>query len=283
MGKLSNHKCECRQNCGRFTPYAVKTDKRRGHVKGEPMALIPGHNRAAGGGLVIDATPLELDELKIRELRSITDEDAAKTLTDRLRFLETQYKRNFVERGFILYEVEERGLWKYIIDGDTCVPYTSFDRWVCGEASHSRADCFESLRAVKELRDVPREQLMNVPRKNIGILSQLSTKLRKNPEVIKAAQTGSRKEFIALIQAKHPDQHVEHETKITAHPTKSQAAMIGEAEQVIAWAYGAEGRESVFEILATFFLDGMCEKEGYREFTNRRAFETAKIRGEVTV
>lgn len=283
--QLSNQLCQCRENCGNYTPYATKTDKRRDQIKGQPMRLLPGHNKASGGASdlsnIVLSAPGELDELKIRGLRSMSDADAARVLDERLRFLERQYKRNFVERGFILVEVEERKLWTQLVDADTNETYTSFDRWVCGAASHSRADCFEAMRAVKELRDVPREQLMGIPRKNIGILSQLSTKVRKDPDVIAAAQTGSKKEFIAHIQDKHPDQSIEQETKLTAHPTKSQADVIGLAMEVAAWLCGCNGRESALEFLATYLLEGDCEKEGFENLSNRRAYETAKARREI--
>lgn len=278
---LSEHLCEC--NCGEYTPIATKTDSRRNQVKGQPIRFLPGHNSMVSLNAlqVVDSSPVELDELKIRSLRSMSDADAAKILDERLRALETNYKRNFVERGFILMEVEERQLWKYLADPETNAPYTSFERWVVTAATHSRSDCFESLRAVKELRDVPREQLLEIPRKNIGVLSQLSTKVRKDPTIIAAAQTASKKEFIGHIQAKHPDQHVEQETKLTAHPSKSARDVIDTALEVCAWLFGCAGRESALEFMATYLLEGDCEKEGFENLTNRRAFETAKARGEV--
>jgi hypothetical protein len=284
--QLSTHLCECRENCGNYTPFATKTDKRRDQIKGQPMRLLPGHNKASGGAsdpsnVGLMAAPGELDELKIRGLRSMSDADAARVLDERLRFLERQYKRNFVERGFILVEVEERQLWKELVDADTNEKYTSFDRWVCGAASHSRADCFEAMRAVKELRDVPREQLMGIPRKNIGILSQLSTKVRKDPDIIAAAQDSSKKEFIAHIQGNYPDQHVEQESKVTTYPTVSQREIIDSALEIAAWVYGSAGRESAMEAVSNFFLEGDCEKEGFGQWSNKRAFETAKARGEI--
>lgn len=279
---LSDHLCECGK-CNEYTPFAVKTDKRRGQVKGQPMKFLPGHNSmiSINSLQVIDQTPVELDELKIRAIRSMSDEEAAKILDERLRALETNFKRNFVERGFILLEMEERTLWKFLIDPDTGSPYTSFERWVVTAATHSRSDCFESLRAVKELRDVPREQLLEIPRKNIGVLSQLSSQVRKDPEIITAAQTASKKEFIGHIQAKHPDQHVEHETKLTAHPSTSAREVIDQALEVTAWLFGCAGRESALEGMATYLLEARCEKEGFENLTNKRAFETAKARGEV--
>lgn len=278
---LSEHLCEC--NCGEYTPFASKTDKRRNQVKGQPMRFLPGHNSMVSMTAIRVASivPDELDELKIRGLRSLGDAEAAKILDERLRFLEKQYKRNFVERGFILLEVEERELWKHLCDTDTGEVYSSFERWVVSAASHSRSDCFESLRAVKQLRDVPREQLLNIPRKNIAVLSQLSPRVRRSPEVIAKAQTATKKEFIGHIQEKHPDQHVEHETKVTTHPTVTQKAVIDEARKVAAWVNGCIGRESCDEAIAAYYLEGDCEKEGFTDYSNRRAYETAKARGEV--
>lgn len=282
MAKLSDHICECGR-CGRKTPVATKTDKRRGHIKGQPIRFIAGHNSMISTNTlqVVESSPAELDELKIRSLRSLSDADAAKILDERLRFLESQYKRNFVERGFILLEVEERQLWLHLTDPDTGSAYSSFERWVVTAASHSRSDCFESLRAVKALRDVPREQLLNVPRKNISVLMQLSPKVRKNPEIIKKAQMAAKSEFIGLIQEKHPDQHVEHETKVTTHPTVTQKAVIDDARVIAQWVYGCTGREAADEAIAAYFLQGDCEKENFGEYSNKRAYETAKARGEV--
>lgn len=279
---LSEHLCECGK-CNEYTPFATKTDSRRGQVKGQPMRFLPGHNSmiSINALQVIDRTPVELDELKIRQLRSVSDEEAAKILDERLRALETSYKRNFVERGFILLEMEERQLWKHLTDPETGAKYTSFERWVVTAATHSRSDCFESLRAVKELRDIPREQLLEIPRKNIGVLSQLSSQVRKDPEIITAAQTASKRDFVTHIQEKHPDQHVEHESKLTVHPSTSAREVIDQALAVTAWLFGCAGREACFEGMATFLLEARCEKEGFENLTNKRAFETALARGEV--
>jgi hypothetical protein len=279
---FSDHICECGK-CHEFTQIATKTDKRRGQKAGEPMRFIAGHNSMVSLNKLqtVDTSPAELDELKIRALRCLGDLEAAKVLDDRLRFLESQYKRNYVERGFILLEMEERVLWKLLTDAETGQPYASFERWVVGAATHSRSDCFESLRAVKQLRDIPREQLLEIPRKNIGVLSQLSTQVRKDPEVIKAAQTGSKADFIGHLQTAYPDQHVEQESKMTTHPTVSQRKVIDLACETAAWVYGSGDRESALEAMATFFLDGDCEREGFEVYSNRRAYQTAQARGEV--
>jgi hypothetical protein len=99
--------------------------------------------------------------------------------------------------------------------------------------------------------------------------------------VIAKAQTATKKEFIGHIQEKHPDQHVEHETKQTTHPTVSQREVIDLAREIAGWVSDTQNREQQDESIATYFLDGDCEKEGFTDYSNRRAYETAKARGEV--
>jgi hypothetical protein len=282
----SDQPCQC--GCAGFTYSAAKTDARRGHVKGKPMAFLPSHGSNNGkfresGAIAapVDPASVELDELKIRASRSLDEGSAAYLLDARLRFLESQYKRTFVERGFILVEMEERKLWKLLTNSATGQPYDSFDRWVVSAASHSRSDCFEAMRAVKELRDIPKGQLMEIPRKNIMVLQSLSSQVRKQPETIAAAQTASKREFILHIQTQHPDQHLEQEIKQTTYPTESQRKVIDRAREIACWAYGSADREGQDEAICQFFLEGSCEREGFTEYSNRTAYETAVARGEV--
>lgn len=209
------------------------------------------------------------------------DSEAAQILDSRLRELERLYKRGFVERGFILLEMEERQLWKEITDKETKEKYTSFERWVCGAASHSRSDCFAALRAVKELRDVPAEKLLQTPRCNVEVLRKLSPQVRRRPEIIEAAQTKSEKEFIQQIEEKHPEQHIESKQPMNLKPVKSARKNIEKALTIAMWVYNLESREDAIEALATYFMQGRCEKEEYSQLSNTLAFETAKVHGKI--
>ena len=136
------------------------------------------------------------------------DEEAALTLDTRMRVLEDQWKRTFVERGLILLEFEERKLWCLLKDPDTGQPYETLRKWIKRIAPASFRDCYAALAAVKELRDMRIEDLLLIPRCNIEQLKLMSPKDRaaeiemedgKRVSVALAAQTMKLNEFVAKI------------------------------------------------------------------------------------
>ncbi|MDR5727521.1 MAG: hypothetical protein RB191_08850 [Terriglobia bacterium] len=197
----------------------------------------------------MDTAIAEVTELALIQLRSMPDWEAADILDSRLRVLETQYKKGFVERGLILVEMQERELWKRLRNQDGN-PYTSFERWVCGSAPYSRRDCFAAMAAVKELRDIPTAQLAEVPRCNLALLAQLSTGVRAQPDVIEDAKTLSEKEFRAKIAVTFPNQHIEAQSKL---------------EQALELAMRLEGltsRRAAEDVVAEFYLAEHSDEEG---------------------
>lgn len=276
-------KCAC--GCGHETAIATRTDSRRGQVKGQPMRFLPGHNSLVPANQMLPATAApqsaEIDELRIMGLRNLPDADAAAVFDARLRELERQYKRSFVERGFILLEVQERELWRHIVNPETGEAYSSFERWVVGAAPQSRSDCFAAMKAVRELRDVPAQELLQVPRCNVKVLQHLSPALRRKPEVIDAAKKKSERDFVAQIEKEHPEQHIESKRPMNLKPERTARQTIDRGIEVAMWAYGVSTREDALECALLYFLQGDCEKEEYSELSNERAWETAKARGEI--
>jgi len=141
------------------------------------------------------------------------DEEAALTLDTRMRVLEDQWKRTFVERGLILLEFEDRNLWCLLKDPDTGQPYETLRKWIKKIAPASFRDCYAALAAVKELRDMRIEDLLLTPRCNIEQLKLMSPKDRaseieiedgKRISVAIAAQTMKLSEFIATIGKRFP-------------------------------------------------------------------------------
>jgi hypothetical protein len=198
------------------------------------------------------------------------DDEAANALDTRMCALEDQWKRSFVERGLILLEFEERRLWMYVKDRDTGQPYTSLDRWLKKTAPASWRDCYASLRAVKELRDMRVEDLILTPRCNIEQLRLMSPKDRaseietedgKRVSVISAAQTMKLKEFVAAIRQRFR----------LKSPDSNRGRLLGEFmdfrglkhtpvnEQGVVFLFGMVARELdyVVEIVRTSFPD--CE------------------------
>jgi hypothetical protein len=187
----------------------------------------------------------QITELALITLRSIPEEQAASILDSRLRVLEDAWKRSYIERGIILVEVQERGLWRLLagLDG---VPYHSFEAWVCGAAPHSRSDCFAAMRAVRELADIPRYQLESMPRCNVEVLRSLSSGVRSKPGVIEAAQALPEKEFREHIRASHPGQHIEGKRRLILTLSDGDYQMACEVLDDVGAKLGLSDREGEF-------------------------------------
>jgi hypothetical protein len=69
---------------------------------------------------------------------------------------------------------------------------------------------------------------------NLKVLQPLSTAVRRDPEVLKAAKYCSEREFVTRVQQTHPEQHTESHRRLVFNPTASAAVVIEEAiEQAI--------------------------------------------------
>lgn len=203
-------------------------------------------------------------------ISGMSDEEAAQTLDTRMRALEEQWRRSFIERGLVLLEFEERKLWRLVTDQDTGQPYPSLDKWIKKAAPASFSDCYQALKAVKELRDLPIEELILTPRCNIEQLKLMSPKDRageiemedgKRISVITAAQTMKLKDFVATISNRF---HLKS-------PGSSRGRLLGEFldfrglkhtpvnEQGVVFLFGMVALELgyVVEIVRTGFPD--CE------------------------
>lgn len=201
-----------------------------------------------------------ITELTLVNLRSATDQYAAQILDAKMRVLEQQWRRSFVEKGLIAVEMKQRQLWKHVLDPQG-QPFKSMEAWICNAAPQSRSDCFAAMRAVEELRDIPREQLAEIPRVNIATLRQLSTAVRSDPAVLEAARNLSEHEFTAKIEAEFPSQHVEARKPIKLRPTTSQSLVVERAIQR-AIELGAHDREEGLEVVAWFYLESNREFKG---------------------
>ena len=189
-------------------------------------------------------------ESTLIRLRQMPDGEAAVALDSRLRSLEEAWKRSFIEKGVILHEVKQRLLWAKLDDPETGEPYTSFDRWVLRSAPQSRSDCYAALKAVEELRDIPRHQLEQVPRCNISILQALSSQVRQNEEVIQWATSTSQKDFVARIEYAYPEQHIESRRLLHLNPVASARPIIDKGFRLVMEHEGLTTREQVLEYWA---------------------------------
>lgn len=179
-------------------------------------------------------------------IRSMGSQDAANTLDSLMRTLDGIAKRGFAARGMCLLLMEERELWKDLIDPDTKEPYRSLNSWILLAAPYSHGSCHDALRTIKELREMPIEDLLVIPRANLQRLKELSTSVRKEPAVIEAAKTLSEDQFVDLIQMDYPQQHLDKPVRPTLRVTPAVEAAL----DLVGTLMGIADRQGQ--------LDGLC-------------------------
>jgi hypothetical protein len=135
------------------------------------------------------------------------------------------------------------------------------------------------MKALRQLQDIPIEELRHMPRCNVEVMCSLSPAVRRDPNVIEAAQNQREKEFVRQIQEKYPNQHVELQHKMILSPMKSARELAEQALTVAKWVYDVRNREDALENVFAYFMDGRCEREGFSGSSNREAFDLAKQRG----
>jgi len=144
---------------------------------------------------------------RLIEILSLDTAEAESILFDRMRYLDRVHKLSYCEIGMICRTVEQYLLHESRIDSESGKPM-SLTRWIRNAAPWSYSVCFSAKRDVEELKDVPAEQLAQIPPSNIGTMKILSSQVRSNPAVIEAAQSKSNKDFVKHIKDQFPDQHV---------------------------------------------------------------------------
>jgi hypothetical protein len=158
--------------------------------------------------------------------------------------------------------MESDGLWAYLTD-ESGSAFRSFGQWLQNAAPWSERDCRYALSAVKELKDIPDDELRQIPRVNVETMKVLSTQVRQRPEVIKAAQTLPEKQFVEKIEKEYPDQHIEARKGIHVAAPKSQSDVIERAIRVAMVVEQIESRSDALEAIAKAYLD---EHEGIEEY-----------------
>ena len=194
------------------------------------------------------------------ELRSMVAEVAGKRLTGFLRGLDGVEKQVFAIRGMAMLIVEERELYRWVLDEEVGDYYTSFDRWMKQELPTSWGYCRDALRAVKELRDVPFEDLLQMKRTNIEQLKKVSSSVRILPEVVAAAKSLPEKSFVAKMNEEH-DQHLETKQPVVM-ATQDDCE---EFETAIALAIAVEGCTTRAEAIRAVSISYIQDHQGQVE------------------
>lgn len=192
-------------------------------------------------------------------LRTMSEEAAGKHLTAFLRGWDRIEKQVYALRGMAMLLVEERQLYRWVVDEEVGDYFTSFDRWLKQTCPDSWSYCRQALNTVKELREIPFEDMLQIKRCNLEQLKQVSGGVRILPEVVKAAKTLPEKELIAKLNEDHA-QHLE----IKGPVVMADTGTCEEFEAAIARAMerGATTRgEAIRDISVNYLLDYPAEAE----------------------
>lgn len=175
---------------------------------------------------------MKLALANLSDIICLPDVEAADALNKRMGILDEIHRlheRSFVERGIIIREFERRHLWSHLIDPDTDQPFPNLTAWLsCENFLGCRRTNFEAKRTLAMLEDVPPSKLIDIPKGNLHTLTQLSTSVRNQPDVLEAARTMPREAFEEKVEKEHPTQHIEARRSLRFSPGRSGAKVVEE-------------------------------------------------------
>ena len=130
--------------------------------------------------------------------------------------------------------------------------FQSFDKFLKDACPNSWSYVREALRAVKELKDVPFEDLLQMKRCNIQQLKQTSSSVRVLPDVIEAAKTLPEKELVAKLNSDH-EQHLECKVPVVM-ATEDEVAEFNTAIAVATIVEGCATRSEAIRAISVSYL-----------------------------
>lgn len=194
---------------------------------------------------------------------ALPDAQAATVITEKLQDFEREHERRYAAVGLAADECERRSLWRFIADPEDNFLCRSFGRWVQVCCPTAASTVYAAKKDVQILADLPREALAGIRESNFGTLKSLSTAVRRDPEVLTAAQ-GSNAELVAFVQQKHPSQALERVSVMKLTFTASQRAIVDEAIRKAKERGDASMPSDVVEMWAAAYLADCVLEEGYK-------------------
>jgi hypothetical protein len=186
----------------------------------------------------------------------MVNEAAAKRLTAILCGMDRVEKQVFALRGMAMLLVEERELFRWVLDDEVGDYYVSFDKWLKDTCPNSWGYCRDALRAVKELKDMPFEDLLQIKRCNLEQLKKVSLSVRLLPDVVQAAKSLPEKEFVDKLNKQH-DQHLDVKQPVVM----ADSGDLSEFEHAIEIAMALEDCHSRAEAIRVIAIDYTQEHE----------------------
>lgn len=195
------------------------------------------------------------------EYTDLPAEQAEPLIFAKMQSYDEAEKTRYMQIGLLCREVESRELWR--------LRSKSFDKWLRACCPFSYSTARAALHDCTELADVPADDLAQIPQSNISTLKQLSTAVRRDPKVLKAAKEEKADEFVSAIRVMHPGQAIEHRKPLRFNPEESGVIVIEEA-LLKAAEQGARNRDEALEMVAVSFLQ-QCQMEEQVEAAHSEA------------
>ncbi|MHB1952165.1 MAG: hypothetical protein ACYCOU_00330 [Sulfobacillus sp.] len=180
--------------------------------------------------------------------------EAANVLNARVRLLDGLLRGAFMELGYIVGEVQRRMLWREMCPSPG-QPYESFNAWLKDAAPYSRSHCYAALKIVDELsKDIPREKLLQIDETNARTLLGVSSAIRQDESIQRAAQTMPGPEFVEHLQAQHANQHVETAKRFSVTLSATDYEAVMEALDQVGELMGLDDRAGELVALCVNFV-----------------------------
>jgi len=117
--------------------------------------------------------------------------------------LDRIYVSTWQEMGFLALESERNEDWRLL-------GYASMGSWLQTAFPKSRSVVYAAWGAVKELQDIPSEELAGIEHSTAHILKKVPQSIRKaDPVLIQDAKRMTTEEFTVEVARKYPELHIE--------------------------------------------------------------------------
>lgn len=166
----------------------------------------------------METTSLSCLELDVALIATAPRHQAIEMCNHALAGIRAIEERGFTWRALIFQQVEKRELWRDDCDEHGEV-YSSMHDWITKKSGYSVRDFYAGKAMLKDLSDVPVEDLTQISGVNLNQMRKLSGNVRI--QSVEAAKLLSEDEFVAHIQENHPNQHIEKPVKPTLRLTGS--------------------------------------------------------------
>jgi len=166
----------------------------------------------------------------VNDYKELPEAEAEQAIYENLKNYDEDSRLRYAQIGLMVLSVQKRELWKLRIDPADGFPCRSLARWIRIACPYAYSTVYAALNDVEELQDMPQDVIAQVPQGNFKTLKQLSTKVRRDPEVHKVAKEKSEK-LVQHIQKNYPEQAIEQNLFMRFSPTTSQRGDIQDALQ----------------------------------------------------